>query len=53
MRAALLMTLAFTPLAAARPPLRVQEITLQQGGQNTGVWEGVLPQVLQWIGAGT
>lgn len=39
-------------LRAARPPLRVDEIRLSQGGHNTSVWEGVLPQVLGWLGQG-
>ena len=38
-------------IAAARPPLRVDQIRLPQGGHNTGVWQGVLPQVLRWLGA--
>jgi enterochelin esterase-like enzyme len=38
-------------IAAARPPLRVQQIALQQGGHNTDVWQGVLPKVLDWISA--
>jgi enterochelin esterase-like enzyme len=37
-------------IAAARPPLRVDQIRLPQGGHNTGVWQGVLPQVLRWLG---
>lgn len=36
-------------LAAARPPLVVDEVRLTQGGHNTGVWQGVLPQVLTWL----
>jgi enterochelin esterase-like enzyme len=39
-------------LAAARPPLKVDELRLKQGGHNTGVWQGVLPQVLAWLGKG-
>ena len=38
-------------IAAARPPLHVDQIRLPQGGHNTGVWQGVLPQVLRWVGA--
>ncbi|MGZ4627124.1 MAG: alpha/beta hydrolase [Kineosporiaceae bacterium] len=39
-------------LAAARPPLHVDELRLTQGGHNTAVWQSVLPQVLAWLGAG-
>lgn len=39
-------------LAAARPPLHVAEIRLAKGGHNTGVWSGVLPQVLRWLSTG-
>jgi enterochelin esterase-like enzyme len=39
-------------LAAARPPLRVDELRLTQGGHNTGVWQAVLPQVLAWLNKG-
>jgi enterochelin esterase-like enzyme len=38
-----------TFLRAVRPPLQVQEIRLASGGHNTGVWLGVLPQVLRWL----
>jgi len=37
-------------LAAARPPLHVDELRLTQGGHNTAVWQSVLPQVLAWLG---
>jgi enterochelin esterase-like enzyme len=37
-------------LAAARPPLELDELRLSQGGHNTTVWESVLPQVLTWLG---
>ena len=35
-------------LAAARPPLTVDELRLD-GGHNTGVWQSVLPRVLDWL----
>jgi hypothetical protein len=38
-------------LKAVRPPLKVEELRLAKGGHNTQVWLGVLPQVLDWIGA--
>jgi S-formylglutathione hydrolase FrmB len=38
-------------LAAARPPLAVDQIRLPKGGHNTSVWLGVLPQVLRWLDA--
>ena len=38
-------------LKAVRPPLKVEELRLARGGHNTQVWLGVLPQVLDWIGA--
>jgi len=40
-------------LAAAKPPLIADEIKLAQGGHNTDVWQGVLPQVLRWLSKGT
>jgi enterochelin esterase-like enzyme len=39
-------------LGAAKPPLRADEIRLAQGGHNTDVWQGVLPQVLRWLSKG-
>jgi S-formylglutathione hydrolase FrmB len=39
-------------LAAARPPLTVDELRLTQGGHNTGVWQAVMPQVLAWLSKG-
>ena len=39
-------------LAAATSRLSVQALKLAEGGHNTGVWEGVLPKVLQWLGKG-
>jgi S-formylglutathione hydrolase FrmB len=39
-------------LAAARPPLKVDELRLNEGGHNTGVWQAVLPQMLVWVGKG-
>jgi enterochelin esterase-like enzyme len=36
-------------LAAARPPLQVEQIRLTAGGHNTGVWLSVEPQVLAWL----
>jgi enterochelin esterase-like enzyme len=39
-------------LAAARPPLELDELRLNQGGHNTGVWQAVLPRVLTWLGQG-
>ena len=38
-------------LAAAKPPLAVDEIVLTSGGHNTNVWLGVEPQVLRWLGS--
>jgi enterochelin esterase-like enzyme len=38
-------------LKAVRPPLKVEELRLAKGGHNTQVWLGVLPRVLDWIGA--
>lgn len=37
-------------IAAAKPPLSVDEIVLAKGGHNTGVWLAVEPQVLRWLG---
>jgi S-formylglutathione hydrolase FrmB len=39
-------------LAAARPPLELDELRLSQGGHNTNVWASVLPQVLTWLAKG-
>jgi enterochelin esterase-like enzyme len=39
-------------LAAARPPLKADELRLIEGGHNTGVWQSVLPRVLAWLTAG-
>jgi enterochelin esterase-like enzyme len=36
-------------LAAARPPLQVEQIRLTEGGHNIGVWLSVEPQVLAWL----
>jgi enterochelin esterase-like enzyme len=36
-------------LAAARPPLQVEQLRLTKGGHNTGVWLAVEPQVLGWL----
>jgi enterochelin esterase-like enzyme len=36
-------------LAAAHPPLHVEQIRLASGGHNTGVWLSVEPQVLAWL----
>ena len=42
-------TEAFLAAAARAPTLHVDKIKLTQGGHNTGVWQGVLPQVLTWL----
>jgi enterochelin esterase-like enzyme len=42
-------TEAFLAAAAHVPALHVEKIRLAQGGHNTGVWQGVLPQVLAWL----
>jgi enterochelin esterase-like enzyme len=39
-------------LAAARPPVKVDELRLTEGGHNTGVWQAVLPKVLAWLTKG-
>lgn len=36
-------------LAAVRRPVSVDTIILPDGGHNTGVWNAVLPQSLQWL----
>ena len=42
-------TEAFLAAAAKVRELKVDKIKLSQGGHNTGVWQGVLPQVLAWL----
>jgi enterochelin esterase-like enzyme len=37
-------------VAAAHAPLRVQEVTLPNAGHRFGVWQGVLPRALDWLG---
>lgn len=40
-------------LTAARPPLKVAELRLTEGGHNTGVWQAVLPRVVAWLTKGS
>jgi S-formylglutathione hydrolase FrmB len=42
-------TEAFLAAASHVAALHVAQIKLAQGGHNTGVWQGVLPQVLAWL----
>ena len=37
-------------IASAHPPLRVTELSLNQGGHNTSVWRGIEPPLFQWFG---
>lgn len=37
-------------IAAARPPLRVTELSLLKGGHNTLVWRGIEPALFHWFG---
>ena len=37
-------------IAAARPPLRVTELSLLKGGHNTLVWRGIEPALFTWFG---
>jgi enterochelin esterase-like enzyme len=36
---------------AARPPLSVTATVLKDAGHRIGVWQGLLPQALRWLGA--
>ena len=38
-------------LAAARPPMSVRAVVLQDAGHRTGPWERLLPSALDWLGA--
>jgi enterochelin esterase-like enzyme len=38
-------------LKAARPPLSVTAKVLQNSGHRIGVWQGLLPEALSWLGA--
>jgi enterochelin esterase-like enzyme len=37
-------------LKAARPPLSVTQTVLQNAGHRIGVWQGLLPSALRWLG---
>jgi len=37
-------------IAAAHPPLRVTELSLNKGGHNTAVWRGIEPALFRWFG---
>jgi len=38
-------------LQAARPPLSVTAIVLRNAGHRIGIWQGLLPEALRWLGA--
>ena len=38
-------------LKAARPPLSVTATVLQNSGHRIGVWQGLLPEALKWLGS--
>lgn len=38
-------------LRAARPPMSVRSVVLEHAGHRIGVWQGLLPQALGWLGS--
>jgi S-formylglutathione hydrolase FrmB len=38
-------------LKAAKPPLSVTQVVLQNAGHRIGVWQGLLPSALRWLGS--
>ena len=37
-------------LKAARPPMAVDAVVLQNAGHRFGIWQGLLPQAVAWLG---
>ena len=38
-------------LSASKPPLSVTAVVLQNAGHRIGVWQGLTPEALRWLGA--